>query len=218
MAFHQSGEPQPAATVVIIRETGRGREVLLTRRPDSMKFLGGFFVFPGGKVDSHDISDRAKSRVFGLPENLSGIFDPNGHDAIGFYTAGIRELFEESKILLLCDESGSLIPHEEYRRMKKISNISHDRFLDEIVAKDLFFSCNRLHFLQLFITPKPSPIRFYTTFFYTFMPEGQEVEVDSHEVAEAFWISTAAALKKYHEGKFPMIPPTVFALEMVQSL
>src|SRR2546423_12535894 len=42
---------RPAASVVLVREDGA---VLWVRRGDQLKFAGGFYAFPGGRVDVQD--------------------------------------------------------------------------------------------------------------------------------------------------------------------
>src|SRR2546428_12480448 len=48
-------EPRPAAPVIIVRDAPPGApepiEVYMVRPQRSMKLLGGFYAFPGGKVD-----------------------------------------------------------------------------------------------------------------------------------------------------------------------
>jgi 8-oxo-dGTP pyrophosphatase MutT (NUDIX family) len=51
-------EPMPAATVVVLRAGGAGFEVLMLRRNSKHSF-GGMWVFPGGKVDPHDVDPSA---------------------------------------------------------------------------------------------------------------------------------------------------------------
>ena len=47
--------PSKASTIIVIRPRAAiGFEVLLTRRPQEMPFLGGFLVFPGGAVEKQD--------------------------------------------------------------------------------------------------------------------------------------------------------------------
>lgn len=45
---------KPAATVVLVRDTDAGIETLLLRRNKQVKFAGGAWVFPGGKVESDE--------------------------------------------------------------------------------------------------------------------------------------------------------------------
>jgi len=47
--------PRPAATVVVARELERSSfDVLMVRRHDNVAFMGGAYVFPGGRVDDQD--------------------------------------------------------------------------------------------------------------------------------------------------------------------
>jgi len=63
-------EPKPAASVVLVRAASAGSpepiEVYMIRRRRSMKFLGGYYAFPGGKVDPEDGSPAAVARCRGL--------------------------------------------------------------------------------------------------------------------------------------------------------
>lgn len=60
-----AGPKRPAATLVLLRPrlaAGPGFEILLTRRPDSMRFGGGLYVFPGGRVERGETARRAAVR------------------------------------------------------------------------------------------------------------------------------------------------------------
>jgi 8-oxo-dGTP pyrophosphatase MutT (NUDIX family) len=50
-------EPIPSATLILLRDTPQGIETLLMKRHSQVKFLGGFWVFPGGAVELQDIVD-----------------------------------------------------------------------------------------------------------------------------------------------------------------
>jgi 8-oxo-dGTP pyrophosphatase MutT (NUDIX family) len=47
-------EAAPAATCVLLRDSGDGIEVLLLRRNSQLAFHGGAWVFPGGRIDPAD--------------------------------------------------------------------------------------------------------------------------------------------------------------------
>ena len=46
--------PKPAASVVVLRDTSAGPEILYLRRSPDLKFMGGYWVFPGGRIDPDD--------------------------------------------------------------------------------------------------------------------------------------------------------------------
>lgn len=72
-------EALPAATAVVVRQSGSGREVLLLKRSDQLKHMPGLWVFPGGKVEPTDAGE--------------GELEQARHGAV-------RELEEESGIVL----------------------------------------------------------------------------------------------------------------------
>ena len=71
----------PAATVLIMRDSSDGMEVLMVKRSKRPPF-GNLFVFPGGKIDEDDakqeiadlceeINDEEASLKLGLESGLS---------------------------------------------------------------------------------------------------------------------------------------------------
>ncbi len=216
--------PRPAATVVLVRSLNGKREVFLTRRPDTMDFLGGFYVFPGGRVDMVDRTNEARGRVIGFEEGdftpsvkyeeVGEILDDgNSLIPVDFYTAGIRELFEESGVLLLCNGSGEIVSGDVYEEIRESSiNLSSESFLEKVVERGFYYAAFSLKFLQLFITPPLAHQRFYTIFFVASLPEGQRAGVETGEVSESFWMSPGEALERGDSGEFPMIYPTTLAL------
>lgn len=54
--------PRPAATVLVVRDRAEGMQVLLVRRNPAARFMGGFWVFPGGGVDPADGTDEPGRR------------------------------------------------------------------------------------------------------------------------------------------------------------
>lgn len=61
----------PAATALLIRDSPEGAQVLMLRRNSKLEFAGGFWVFPGGRVDEADM-EAAAARLSALMHGSSG--------------------------------------------------------------------------------------------------------------------------------------------------
>ena len=110
----EKAKPRQAATVVLAARCAepKGFEVFLTRRPDGMPFLGGMYCFPGGAVTKEDSAprmiERCRGRTADQARKIAGAqFSPR--QALGFWIAAVRELFEEVGVLLAVDASGKRV-------------------------------------------------------------------------------------------------------------
>jgi 8-oxo-dGTP pyrophosphatase MutT (NUDIX family) len=103
--------PQKASTIILLRPEDGGKiEVFMTRRPEGMRFLGGFYVFPGGSVEADDWSADTLGRCRGLsPSEAQNILgnELSPELSLAHWVAAIRELFEETGILLCVTVNGS---------------------------------------------------------------------------------------------------------------
>jgi len=86
-------EPIPAATVIVVRDSDHGLEVLMLRR-NSRGAFGGMWVFPGGAVDNEDIDVHAPDDELGAARR-----------------AAVREAHEEAGIVVDID---SLVPFSHW--------------------------------------------------------------------------------------------------------
>src|SRR4030095_4590660 len=116
-------EPRPAASVVIVRDAASGSpeplEVWMIRRHQTMKFLGGYYAFPGGRVDPADGATDAVACCHGVDVAAAEATFP-GHDggpALAFWVTAVRELLEESGLLVACEVAGRPIDgHDQATR------------------------------------------------------------------------------------------------------
>lgn len=97
--------PRPAATAVVARDRpGSGFDVLMLRRNDNVAFMGGAYVFPGGRVDD---DDRDASR--GDEREVRGrrFTDLSPSDEWAYRTAAAREMQEEASVQI---DPADLVP------------------------------------------------------------------------------------------------------------
>lgn len=173
-----------------------------------MRFLGGFYVFPGGGMDEAD-------------RNVDNeIFTGQIHDDSlnkGHYLTAARELFEEVGILL-GERKDNQIMHvtEREKETYREQILNGEMTFGELLKREqLTLNLDSLQYFGHLVTPERFPIRFDTRFFLTKLPEGQTPMPCSSEVEEAFWISAEEGLRLYNNNKLPLAPPTIVVLESI---
>src|SRR5919202_5564867 len=72
--------PRVAASVVVMRDSAEGPEVLLVQRNPASRFMGGAWVFPGGAVHEED-DDAAATAVRELEEE-AGLVIGDGSELV----------------------------------------------------------------------------------------------------------------------------------------
>ncbi len=221
MPENKIATPIPAATLILVRGDSGPLEVYLTRRNQNLKFLGGFYVFTGGKRDHDDISaaslERMKAADLGKKARAVEGAEPEAQK-LGFYAAAIREAFEEAGILIACDQTGAQIrPDEKLKSaLGNFRGLLHARkigFLSILTELNLYYDLEALSWFAHWVTPKTSPRRFDTQFFIAESPSSQSPEPHSEEIDDALWIGPSEALEAWKQGKLKMIPPTLASLD-----
>jgi 8-oxo-dGTP pyrophosphatase MutT (NUDIX family) len=76
-------EPRQAASLILLRESAEGAEVLLVQRNPGQRFMGGAWVFPGGAVHAGEDADHAAAAVRELEEE-AGIALPAETELVPF--------------------------------------------------------------------------------------------------------------------------------------
>ena len=216
-------EPKPAASVVIVREAAAGApeplEVWMIRRNKSMKFLGGYYAFPGGRVDATDGAAEALACCYGVGVDVAEATFP-GHDggpALAFWVAAVRELLEESGILLACDAGGRPIDGHDRAIRGLIASLRKELMAGTPVPALLAregWKCDlsQLRYLSHFITPTSSPIRFTARFFLCRVPADQAPALFTEETSEAFWIHPGEGYRRFVAGEMAMAEPAEYGL------
>ena len=220
--------PRYASTIVLLRPGDDGGfEVLLTRRPAEMRFLGGYYVFPGGTVHQNDYSQSMLTRCRGLDgaearRLLGGAHAPDL--ALGHWVAVVRELFEEVGILLWVAESGDAVDLRDDAVQKRIELKRRavvqrkSGFAAFLASENFLCDLSRAVYLDHWVTPEIFSMRFDTRFYIAALPAHQTSLASSEEVTHSVWIEPAAALAQIHRRDFPILPPTTIVLERLARI
>jgi len=192
----------------------------MIRRNPGMRFLGGHYAFPGGKVDGSDASPESLARTAGLsPESAEQFFSGTGGlPALAFWVAAIRELFEETGILMASDEAGRPLEVRDPDVASRLERCRKALMAGECLLADLlaeerwFFDPRPLRYLCHFVTPRSSPIRFTARFFLSTLPPDQEPRLFREEISEGLWIEPAEAYRRFRSGEMAMAEPGEYGL------
>lgn len=198
-------EPRPSSTVVVIRDSDRGAELLLVKRRAGDAF-GDAHTFPGGVLDDDEY--LAREFCSGLSSEEADLLLGLQEGALDYYNAAVRELFEETGVLLA---QGDLERVKAFRQELNDGNVTWPELLR---THDLTIDCGSLHYFAHWITPSALPKRWSTRFFLAEMPLGQKAVPDGSEVTDSCWSTAGAALK----GGLNLPYPTRRTIESLAGL
>ena len=212
----QGQQPRHASAVILIRPAeSNGFEVLLTRRPDEMSFLG-IYGFPGGALRKEDCSTSMLRRCHGLAADTArGIVGAhfNPQQALGFWAAGIRALFEEVGILFAVSEAERLLPTKLDRFEEHAGFLARSvSFQYWLESQGLLWDASRLVYFSHWQTSAETSPRIDTRFFLAFSPQDQSPLPASSEVEHSVWLTPDRALELFGKDQLPMIFPTFTSL------
>ncbi len=203
-------QPRLAATVILLRDGDAGPEVFMVRRHMDSDFVGGAYVFPGGRVDSDD--SQAEEFCVGLGSDEASRKLQIESGGLALFVAAIRECFEEAGILLAYDQDGDLLNsrHSELAATERARlNAGEVSFLDIVRRNGWKLATDRMHYWAHWITPEGQPKRYDTRFFLTSTPRSQDAVHDDLELTHSAWISPQEALAKAQRKEWTIIFPTL---------
>ena len=213
-----------AATIMLVRDSTDGLEVCMLRRHLDSDFVGGAYVFPGGKVDEEDRSELAQTVCAGRSDAQASAILDVGSGGLAFFVAALRECFEEAGILLAYPAGatgGALYrPQDEaaearLARFRVEVNAKRVGFLEACERAKVLLAVDRVLYFSHWITPEPAPKRFDTRFFLACVPPGQTAIHDDYETVETVWVRPQEALDRNDAGEFDLIFPTVKNLQAI---
>jgi 8-oxo-dGTP pyrophosphatase MutT (NUDIX family) len=209
-----------AATLILLRDRGLRLEVLMMRRGSALRFMGGMWVFPGGRVDPSDCTPAAAGNVAESPtaERLCAV---DGSPlpaalALGLRIAACRETYEEAGILLARQrDGGSPDPRQLAELQTERERVARSpvAFPQLLADAGLLLDVGGLVSWGHWITPSHERVRFDTRFFATAMPEGQSASADRRESTELEWLTPEDVCRAAARGEMQLAPPTLLTLE-----
>ncbi len=192
--------------MVLVREAESEPQIFMVKRHQSTSF-GLAYAFPGGVLDAEDakvhdycgdLSDSEASTTLGVKDS-----------GLDYYSAAIRELFEEAGVLL-ADVSDI---DEDLNVIRDGLNDGSTNWLDFVVANKLKLHCDELHYFSHWVTPTALAKRYTTRFFVAVLPAGQAAIHCGGELTESRWTTARDMLAAGRNGDVVLHSPTINTLQ-----
>lgn len=197
----------PSATIVMLRESAEGPHLLMVKRRAGDAF-GESYAFPGGLLDADesDAHDFSAGRTAAEANELLGV-----SDGLSYFCAVIRELFEETGILLVGNneveiDTGLLASLQDKRQKVDRGELPWSTFL---LQHKLRMAFDSLHYFAHWETPLIRPKRWSTRFFLAKLPKHQDASLDSNELTDIRWMSATEIIAAAKEGAMKLPFPTL---------
>ncbi|MFX1569311.1 MAG: hypothetical protein ACFFCV_13190 [Promethearchaeota archaeon] len=223
-------EPKIAATVVLLRERELHSEsdddcefeIFMVKRHKNTKFMGGHHVFPGGRLEAQDMTPESRAKLLGpdkvILSTIKGVCD----EPSDLWIIAIRELFEETGILIATNDKGHFIElnNDNSAKFKDYQEKLQKDYLtmtDILKMENLYYAANNLKYFGRLITPKISPIRFDTQFFLCKFPQNQRINLFGEELTEGLWGSPRELLGLFRKKQIKIIFPQYSTLKRLKK-
>ena len=221
--------PRPSAAVVPWRrDPDGGTEVYWVRRSATMKFLGGWYAFPGGGLARADAAVAVERPPGGASESSFSDPEPEiGEDRRrrlepdlppGLAACALRELFEETGLLLERDllRGAGARPEALATARRRLLDKESD-FAALADAGRWRLDASPLVFAGRWLTPPLAPMRFDNRFFLLEWDHGRAVQPSlmGSELDRGEWIRPARALERWESGDALVAPPILHILRVL---
>lgn len=204
--------PVDAASVLLLRDSAEGLQVLLMRRAQASQVLGGAYVFPGGKVDADDHTPEALQHLSESPDRLrerlsESVLEPAR--AAGLFMAALREAFEECGVLAGQDATGPTLAAQLREQLAQQGWHHSIRQAGQPLRTEALLPWSR------WITPRQPAVtnkRFDTRFFVARVCDDQVASHDNFETTDSVWLTPLQALTRYSTGDIDLVAPQIMSL------
>lgn len=213
--------PSPSSTVVLMRAGSPGGtpECLLLQRNATASWLGGAWVFPGGRVDDGDREPAWDDLVLGAKRLSAQWPEVDPAWLRDHAVAAVREVFEETGVLFAETVTPRRADQPPLHTAAGATQAERRDLLDGL-ASFASLCAHRRWKLRLdqftpfsrWITPEQERRRFDTVFFMATAPE-TALRTHEHEMSAHAWLAPRDALDRFEHKALALAPPTLRTLE-----
>jgi ribonuclease/clavin/mitogillin len=191
-------EPRLAAACILVR--GDAPELLLALRNSTLRFMGGHYVFPGGKIDDGETASR--------------VVHASDADHARTIQAAAREVFEETGLLCV---RGTLPASELVRQARRRVLTDELDFSEFLEQHSLQIDADDFAPAGEWLTPASLPIRFQVSYFLYHVRDDQQEELIEGEIVGLDWLTAAEARDRWHRGQIKISTPVAYTLRQLAA-
>lgn len=197
--------PRDAATVLVVRDSPGGPEVFFVKRAAAVRFMGGAYVFPGGRLDPED-ADPAVAADLGGDECARRLGEPEGSRARALHVAALRECLEESGLLL---SVGEVAPDVADSLRDALAPKERPSLAALLAQHGVTLALSALVPWSRWVTPRQETRRFDARFFVAQAPaDVSRARHDGGETVESAWLTPREAIARAMRAEIVLAPPT----------
>lgn len=196
--------PDAAVTLLVVRDTSQGLQVLLSRRSAQARFVPSAYVFPGGRLEPEDA----------LLAQQANLHPAHTAQQALLAAAALRECFEELGLLLARDAQGRMVTSA---MLAAAGMQRHAPLAAQLQAQGWRLALDAVLPFAHWITDRDYPRRFDVPFLIARAPAEQEAQADGFEQFDALWISPQDALQQHQQGQLLLVYPTIRTLERLAT-
>lgn len=206
---------EPAATLILVQDSPGGPQVLMQQRSHNALFVGGAWVFPGGKLDLDDSATEWLEHADLDADRANRLLGTDA-GALAFWVAALRETLEEAG-LLLASSGGQPASAALAAQGQQHLHQQPKGFLDFCRQQQLTLNADAVRYLSRWITPIGLPKRYDTRFFLAAAPPHQPPVQDDHEAINTCWITPERALQNHGAREWDLVLPTLVTLRQLSG-
>ena len=199
-------------------------EVFWVKRAETLPFMGGWHAFPGGGLSRSDaalpVSGEPRTGAeappsAGIPESLRDLDEPTPDLPPGLAACALRELFEETGILL----STPAVNAEELQEPRRELLAGERSFADILKGLEVRLDASHLVYAGRWVTPPFAPLRFDNRFFLLHWPVDAPAQPAVHEgeIERGSWVDPREAWEAWRRGDVLAAPPILHILEVTSQ-
>lgn len=190
-----------------------------------MDTYAGVYVFPGGRVEKSDWSEKMLALTVGLtPRQAQATLgvELSPELCLGYWVAAARELFEEAGIHFFVAQKNPMSKMaaqlaEQLAALRPALQRGELDLATLLASENLYCDVGSLVYFYHRVTPEHYRVRFDTRFYLAALPAEQTPLHASEEVSESVWLSPQEALERFQSGQYPMMPPTLTVLRKLSD-